>query len=533
MPFFSKPAHMLCTLLSVLHVVAFAAGYTIDPKSCTGDYKSRVQEAMDEVSSMVTYAEKRAAQKSPYKRQGTLLQDLLNASDEDDAYVLTQVRSWFSQVKGTVADKDVVIHCDDKHLTKADGRNDLYYDNSNNRQARVQVLNSANRKSNACGGIQRAFEYPFLDKTTGRTGGKAIVLCSDSSVGALKAADADKDLAFWRDKDLRSVSRGVDFFGRFLSYMILHELMHATDGKQFPVNPGGQAELYGYEKITGHAVGASGGEGPNSLVRLHNADSYALLACGWYMNGYYFENGKFTITPKKERPPITLRRRFPELDAREPKGGSKPKTSKAVNNPPPATTKASPPPPATSKAAPPPSSEAPPPPSSSTRIVPPPSSQAPPSSKATPSSQGPSSQAPPSKSVQPSSSRQASSSLAASSTSISSITSTSSGSLTISFSTTSSSSSSSTSSEPPIVTAIGEPASKIPPIPNIVIPILPIPDSGDSSLNATIISGNSMTITSLASTMTASPRSGFITSVLATSDAGSGTVVRGALRPRY
>ena len=199
-------------------------------------------------------------------------------------------------VKKTINDNDLIIHCDDKHLTPTTGRKDLYFDNSNGRQARVQVLNVAGRGSTACGGVQRAFEYEFNDAKTGKVGGKAIVLCSDSA-GALKAAD-DKDLTFWRDKNLLSISAGVDFFSRFLSYMILHELMHASDRAsckyqchvfsttvrtnafKVPVNPGGKAELYGYQKITGHAVGATGDGGPSSLVRLHNADSYALLACG-------------------------------------------------------------------------------------------------------------------------------------------------------------------------------------------------------------------------------------------------------------
>ena len=111
----------------------------------------------------------------------------------------------------------------------------MYYDNSDNRQGRVQVLNVAGRKATACGGVMRAFAYDFFDKTTGKTAGEAIILCSDSG-GALTAADPDTDLEFWRSKDLRTKEKGLDFFDRFLSYMLLHELMHVTDHKQCEFN---------------------------------------------------------------------------------------------------------------------------------------------------------------------------------------------------------------------------------------------------------------------------------------------------------
>lgn len=42
----------------------------------------------------------------------------------------------------------------------------------------------------------------------------------------------------------------------------------------------GIAKRYSYEYITGHAVGTTGAGGPSANDRQHNADSYALLACG-------------------------------------------------------------------------------------------------------------------------------------------------------------------------------------------------------------------------------------------------------------
>lgn len=37
---------------------------------------------------------------------------------------------------------------------------------------------------------------------------------------------------------------------------------------------------YSYEYITGHAIGATGANGPSANDRQHNTDSYALLASG-------------------------------------------------------------------------------------------------------------------------------------------------------------------------------------------------------------------------------------------------------------
>lgn len=98
----------------------------------------------------------------------------------------------------TLKSNNIVIHCDDKHLTKSTAT--LYYDNSNGRQARVQVLNNAKRdaKLGACGGIQRAFAYAFFDAKTKKEAGEAIVLCSDAKVGALLSANPTKKVCRYR-----------------------------------------------------------------------------------------------------------------------------------------------------------------------------------------------------------------------------------------------------------------------------------------------------------------------------------------------
>jgi hypothetical protein len=64
------------------------------------------------------------------------------------------------------------------------------------------------------------------------------------------------------------------------SIFVVAGFEYVTNKPAVPVNPGGKAELYGYKEITGNAVGSTGARGPSSLIRLHNADSYAYLACG-------------------------------------------------------------------------------------------------------------------------------------------------------------------------------------------------------------------------------------------------------------
>ncbi|KAF2635010.1 hypothetical protein P280DRAFT_202755 [Massarina eburnea CBS 473.64] len=309
MSFLSKPlGGALYSVFFFLQLVAVVSAIKIDQKSCT-KYKTQLDSAMKEVEAMVQYAEKRAAD-TTNKRQGSLLQDMLHASNEDDTSVLKKVQATFNEVGKTLKDNTVVIHCDDTHLTKSSAT--LYNDNSNGRQASVQVLNRADRKANlgACGGIQRGFTYSYFDAKTKKAAGEVIILCSDGPTGALQAANPTKKLGDFRNNNLEVVDQGLDMAGGFLSYMILHELMHVTDANSFPVNPGNSEELYGYEKITGHAAGAAGSasSGPNSITRLANADSWALLAAGWYMNNHKVENGKWKNLPKAERVSAVLKR---------------------------------------------------------------------------------------------------------------------------------------------------------------------------------------------------------------------------------
>lgn len=83
------------------------------------------------------------------------------------------------------------------------------------------------KTGNACGGALRGFEYPGPQ-------GPVILLCSDSAKGALNAYEQVL-LGRWNeggnlmDTPVAKGPTGIDFLGRYLSYMMLHEVMHAVD----------------------------------------------------------------------------------------------------------------------------------------------------------------------------------------------------------------------------------------------------------------------------------------------------------------
>jgi hypothetical protein len=88
MSFLSKPVRNVFTFVFFLQFLTLVVGYKLDPKSCTGTVGAHVKRAMEEVEDMVAYAEQRSNVKAQTKRDGTLLQDLLDASNEDDTQVL-------------------------------------------------------------------------------------------------------------------------------------------------------------------------------------------------------------------------------------------------------------------------------------------------------------------------------------------------------------------------------------------------------------------------------------------------------------
>ncbi|KAI4162671.1 MAG: hypothetical protein LQ342_003717 [Letrouitia transgressa] len=200
---------------------------------CTGANAAKIQEAMPNAIAMADYASKRAIQDSSYQRKGTLLQDLFGASSEDDANALSLARQWFGAARdvasaNTAPDSGLIIHCTDNYLTTIDAATGVYRDNTRG-SVRVQVARRQGYTNNACGGQLRAFEYSF-------SGGNVIVLCSDWEGGALPAS-TDNSIEGWRTLgNLKSASEstGINIFERYLSYKILHELMHAANDRQFP-----------------------------------------------------------------------------------------------------------------------------------------------------------------------------------------------------------------------------------------------------------------------------------------------------------
>ena len=191
---------------------------------------------------------------------------------------------------------------------------DLWYDNTgppgDQRRANIRLRNAPGRTRNACGGLLKAFAYEFISERTQAVAGTAIVLCNDRPAGRdapaalqshFKISGNTQYIGDFKDNALNNMAIGIDFLGGFLSHMILHEVMHATDfnackynsrchacvvNKLFnfdlvpPMPEPNALEKYGYQEITGHAIGQTGNTGPTAAFRQKNADSYALLASG-------------------------------------------------------------------------------------------------------------------------------------------------------------------------------------------------------------------------------------------------------------
>jgi len=80
----------------------------------------------------------------------------------------------------------------------------------------------------------RAFAYPFAFASGSTPGGTAVVLCSGWDGAAIDVtANASPEIGTWRTGgDFRVNTQGIDALGRYLSYMIIHELMHAANMQQ-------------------------------------------------------------------------------------------------------------------------------------------------------------------------------------------------------------------------------------------------------------------------------------------------------------
>ncbi|KAL8812593.1 MAG: hypothetical protein Q9223_007252, partial [Gallowayella weberi] len=225
---FSEPftPWLLLVILTQLGTLTNAWSLADD---CTGDDAAKIREAMPNAIAIADYATKRAVDDpGPYPRKGNLLQDMLGASDENDANALGLARQWLGAARdvasaNTAPNVGLTIHCSDKYLTLIDASTGVYRDNT---RGGVRVATGYQR--NACGGRLRAFQYSF-------GAGNVIVLCSDWVGGALPASIGNS-IESWRSKGDLTVEPlkkvGINFFERYLSYKILHELMHCTSGRQ-------------------------------------------------------------------------------------------------------------------------------------------------------------------------------------------------------------------------------------------------------------------------------------------------------------
>jgi hypothetical protein len=202
-------------------------------------------------------------------------------------------------------DSGVVIQCSDDHLTiPSDGFNGVYFDNSDGRQAQIRGRAPVAGATGPCKDTLRAFAYPFGFASGSRPGGIAVILCSNWAGGAITSTETvSGEVVDWRVRgDLRTASQGIEVLGRYLSQMIIHELMHAGNMLQCrsldrtsyryrvltidlvpaALPDGNINELYGYSAIAGHAIGETGGSPPTANNRQHNADSFAFLASGMF-----------------------------------------------------------------------------------------------------------------------------------------------------------------------------------------------------------------------------------------------------------
>ncbi|KAK3207700.1 hypothetical protein GRF29_96g78560 [Pseudopithomyces chartarum] len=256
-------------------------------------------------ATVLDYAVRRANSPEYIQEDGTLLQDLVGAPSERDQETLVHVASSFQaalSATGSAEDNGigVIIHCNDNHLRyPTSGFSGVYFDTSEGRQAQVRMNRGpAPGRTGPCGDNLRAFAYPY-SRSDGMSGA-AIVLCSIGAGSAFESSDKAGEVSLWRKQgNLSQSPEGLNTLGRYLSYMIIHELMHAIPASL----PDSKAEIYGYVAIAGHNIGEVGGNPPSRNDRLHNADSFAFLAMAWYMNKYKFINGKAVWIPAKNNPP--------------------------------------------------------------------------------------------------------------------------------------------------------------------------------------------------------------------------------------
>lgn len=125
--------------------------------------------------------------------------------------------AWFGRAASAV-NSNLKIYCGDSHLNfLAAGK----FRDPQNGNAQVSVGSS----NTACGGTLRAFAYSA-------TPSNVIVLCSDSDNGALRPSTRVTINTWNIGGDFRLNTRGIDTFGNYLSYKILHELFHCASFQQ-------------------------------------------------------------------------------------------------------------------------------------------------------------------------------------------------------------------------------------------------------------------------------------------------------------
>ncbi|KAL8719809.1 MAG: hypothetical protein Q9181_008018, partial [Wetmoreana brouardii] len=91
MLWFSKSSARWLFFLTLVQSNSFTNAWSL-ADDCTGANAAKVQEDMPNAIAMADYVSKRAIQNSPYQLKGTLLQDMLGDSSEDDPDALSLAR---------------------------------------------------------------------------------------------------------------------------------------------------------------------------------------------------------------------------------------------------------------------------------------------------------------------------------------------------------------------------------------------------------------------------------------------------------
>ncbi|PPJ50080.1 hypothetical protein CBER1_05047 [Cercospora berteroae] len=243
----------------ILTIASAVSAYQIH-SSCNG-MNFNVQAAVDEAKAIAEYAEFRMRENRP--ALGDIVKELLGSGNQGRTKFrdnMNNVESGFGPYTGqwsagNTNDPTIVIRCDASHL------------------AAFPLPQQPN------GYTPTLFEdrdFPNMPKLADGPNNLAtgpshvIVICAGVNDASRNKVTGTQDT--WRTRDWSNV-QFLDF-DQYLSFTLLHEIMHVSNPGLTDTLASGRAEAYGWHDINGLATNAD---------KQSNADSYALLATALYM----------------------------------------------------------------------------------------------------------------------------------------------------------------------------------------------------------------------------------------------------------